>query len=71
MANKKKFKFYKICPVCGGTGKSNTGNNIPGSPINAPVCPRCRDETEPFGVVVFDGLRHVYAGRFEEVVTEA
>ena len=57
------FRFYSICPVCNGTGDVGVG----GEPPTARTCPRCKDEEAPFGAKVFDGLRHVYAGRFEEV----
>ena len=57
-----KLRFYKICPVCAGTGVIHGLEDL--------VCPRCDDETPPFGAKVFDGLRHVYVGRFEEVVDE-
>jgi len=59
-----KFKFYVICPVCNGIGEVNWAYP------NGTTCQRCVDETEPFGVKIFDGLRHVYAGRFEEVEAE-
>ena len=62
-----KFKFYTICPVCNGTGILGIGNDTPGESDGERTCPRCADETGPFGAKVFDGLRHVYSGRFEEV----
>ncbi len=57
-----KFRFYKICPKCAGTGVIYGLENT--------VCPRCKSESPPFGAKIFDGLRHVYAGRFEEVEDE-
>jgi len=54
-----KLRFYKICPSCGGTGVIHG--------IETSVCRRCKNEAPPFGAKVFDGLRHVYVGRFEEV----
>ena len=61
-----KLKFYVVCPMCSGTG--NIGQND--TPPSLIPCPRCANEEEPFGTKVFDGLRHVYAGRFEEVEDE-
>lgn len=55
-----KYRFYEICPVCNGTGVIHG--------LEDSVCRRCSDETSPTGAKVFDGLRHVYVGRFEEVV---
>jgi len=54
-----KFKFYEVCPTCAGTGIIHG--------LEDSVCQRCKDETPPFGAKVFDGLRHVYVGRFEKV----
>ena len=63
-----KLRLYVLCPCCGGTGLVNWGT-APDQPGTV-TCPRCADETPPFGAKVIDGLRHVYEGRFEEVEDE-
>jgi hypothetical protein len=64
-----KFRLYVLCPSCGGTGVLHWGTQ-PGSPGET-ECPTCKDDPEqPFRIAIFDGLRHIYAGRFEEVEDE-
>jgi len=61
-----KLRFYQPCPSCSGTGLLNWGASP--SEGGTKECPTCKtDEGSPLGPVVFDGLRHVYVGRFEEV----
>ena len=63
------FRFYVLCPSCGGTGLLNWGASP--SQGGSHTCPTCADEEgNTLGPVEFDGLRHVYAGRFEEVEDE-
>ena len=57
------YRFYKVCPTCNGTGFVVGG-------FEPRVCERCEDETEPMGTKIFDGLRHIYVGRFEELEAE-
>ena len=64
-----KFRFYVPCPKCGGSGQIAWGASDP-QHIEYADCPNCLDEAPPFGAKVFDGVRHVYSGRFEEVVEE-
>jgi len=62
------LRFYKICPCCGGTGVLSWG--ISPTQSGDKICPRCeqsKDEEHPLGAINFNGLRHVYVGRFEEV----
>ena len=63
-----KLRLYVPCRACDGTGFLNWGDS-PSHP-GLRVCPECLDETPPLGAKVFDGVRHVYLGRFEEVVEE-
>jgi hypothetical protein len=64
-----KFRFYIICDTCGGTGLVPWGES-PSQGGNQ-TCPTCEDDPgNPLAPVVFDGLRHIYAGRFEEVEEE-
>jgi len=59
------FRFYIPCPSCGGTGELSWGT--PNTPGNT-TCPTCLDDLgNVLGPKVFDGVRHVYTGRFEEV----
>ena len=64
-----KLRLYVPCPTCNGTGKICWGVTEPNR-IEFKACPRCADETPPAGAKVFDGIRHIYYGRFEEVVEE-
>ena len=59
-----KFKYYVICPSCHGTGflQPHDEDNPSGD-----KCKNCEDETGAFGAKVFDGVRHIYAGRFEKI----
>ena len=60
------LRFYVVCPSCGGTGVVNWGNS-PSQPGTHP-CPKCQQDPPAGPVPVeFDGLWHVYQGRFEEV----
>lgn len=64
-----KFRFYILCPCCGGSGEVCWGSS-PTEPGMC-TCPVCKDDPKnPLGPVVFDGLRHIYYGRFEEVEEE-
>jgi len=54
-----RYIFYKVCPMCAGSGVIHG--------LEDSVCPRCQNETPPFGAKVFDGLRHIYVGRFVEI----
>lgn len=62
-----KLRLYVICPCCGGKGEVPWGES-PTEPGMKP-CPMCCDGNE-LDVKEFDGLLHVYYGRFEEVVEE-
>ena len=63
-----KFRLYAPCSVCHGTGKlSGVVSVTESAEID---CPHCKSELPPLGAKVFDGLRHVYAGRFQEVEDE-
>lgn len=59
-----KFKFYEICPSCHGTGFLQPHDE---EDLLGDRCNTCLDESGAFGAKVFDGVRHVYAGRFEEI----
>lgn len=64
-----KFRFFIVCPSCGGTGLLPWGDS-PSQP-GTKTCPTCEDDPgNDLAPVVFDGLRHIYGGRFEEVETE-
>jgi hypothetical protein len=64
-----KFRFYILCPSCSGTGLLTWGTD-PQTP-GTTECPTCKDDIgNPLAPVVYDGLRHVYGGRFEEVEDE-
>ena len=63
------FRLYELCPSCGGTGLVNWGAG-PGQGGTL-ECPTCVDDPEDeYAVQVYDGKRHVYVGRFEEVEPE-
>jgi len=64
-----KYRLFIVCPSCDGTGLVNWGT----SPTQGGTqeCPTCADDPgNDLGPAVFDGVRHVYAGRFEEVEGE-
>lgn len=64
-----KLRYYIVCDTCGGTGLVNWGTTP--TQGGTQTCPTCIDDPEnPLGPVVFDGLRHIYAGRFVEVIDE-
>jgi hypothetical protein len=58
------FNFYVVCPACKGTG-----NLIPNDLENPVIkqCDACKNESGTFGAKVFDGVRHIYAGKLEKV----
>jgi len=58
-----KLRYYEPCPTCGGTGEVDWETEA-----GSHDCPTCVTNP-PHGieVKVFDGIRHVYKGRFEEV----
>jgi len=60
------FRYYIVCPTCNGTGLVSWGNGPAQS--GTQTCPTCRDDPEyVLGPKVFDGLRHIYEGRFEKL----
>jgi hypothetical protein len=67
MADKEVTLIYTICPGCGGSGRLDSTNPVPGDPQTVSICSRCLDERPPFGTKVFGKLRHVYTGRLEKV----
>jgi len=62
-----RLRLYIVCPGCNGTGVVSWGD-APDHPGERP-CPTCCDG-DVIPSKVFDGLYHVYYGRFEEVVEE-
>jgi len=62
-----KFKFYIVCPCCNGAGEVSWGTS-PTEGGNRP-CPMCCNGYE-LDSKIFDGLHHIYYGRFEEVEEE-
>jgi hypothetical protein len=63
-----KLRLYIPCPSCGGTGFLTIGTSTTES--GNQECPTCKPNGAPLGPVEYDGLRHVYAGRFEEIEDE-
>ena len=64
-----KFRLFIVCTSCDGTGLLPWGDG-PGQGGNV-TCPTCEDDPgNDLGPVVFDDVRHIYIGRFEEVEDE-
>lgn len=63
------LRLYTVCPTCGGSGKVPWGT-APEQPGEVD-CPTCADAPgNPIGPKVYDGLRHIYTGRVQEIDDE-